>query len=121
MCVSRATVELSGCPESCSTDCANCNLQSNNECIIISYIYSVKLLKPVTKDNSSPFFLDVGSKNPVFRTIYDFISGGVKGNIRKDVLFTILQDISVSGEARMCGDQIKSNKRLSISVIIIDL
>lgn len=65
---------------------------------IVSFNYlfcSTKYLKGLSKDNSSPFFLDVGSKNPIFRTVYDLLSNGVKGNIKKDVLLAIISDILV--------------------------
>lgn len=54
-----------------------------------------KQLKGISKDSSSPFFLDIDGKNPIFRTIYDYLSNGVKGTIKKDVLLAILSDVSV--------------------------
>lgn len=58
-------------------------------------IFSGKSIKSLSKSGGSPFFLG-DNKNPIFRYIYDLLNDGIKGVTKKDVVSTILADISVS-------------------------
>lgn len=57
--------------------------------------FSTKSLKSLVKSGGSPFFLG-DDKNPIFRYIYDLLNDGIKGVTKKDVVPTILADISVN-------------------------
>lgn len=64
---------------------------------------STKQLKALSKDGSSPFFLDLDGKNPVFRTIYNLLTDGIKGTIRKDALHAILSEIAVNITSKLAN------------------
>lgn len=70
-----------------------------NEYIFFFFLllcFSSKHVKTIQKDNSSPFLLEINGTNPIYRTIYDLLSNGVRGIVKKDVLLAIVTDILVS-------------------------
>lgn len=59
------------------------------------YVCSSKHLKALSKENTSPFFLETDGKNPISRYIYNLLTDGIKGNTKKDTLLSILSEIAV--------------------------
>lgn len=60
-------------------------------------IGSSKHLKALSKENTTPFFLETDGKNPISRYIYNLLTDGIKGNAKKDTLLVILNEIAVRG------------------------
>lgn len=63
--------------------------------VFLSFVCSAKNLKGLSKENSSPFFLETDGKNPISRYIYNLLTDGIKGIVKKDALLAILNEIAV--------------------------
>lgn len=69
---------------------------------ILFSVCSTKHLKGLSKEKTSPFFLESDGKNPISRYIYNLLTDGIKGSTKKDMLLPILNEISVRKFANPC-------------------
>lgn len=59
---------------------------------------SIKYVKGNVKSNQSPLFWKEDKKGTIFRAIYDLLSFGIRGQIKKETAISTLHDISVRSE-----------------------
>lgn len=59
------------------------------------FLFSLKHVKTITKNNNSPLYCNGEKRNLVFRAIYDLLSLGIRGQVKKDLVLSTLSDISV--------------------------
>lgn len=66
--------------------------------IFLTYLYfSIKYVTQFAKDGErSPLFSKSGKLSGISHTLYDLLLCGLRGNLKKDAVLSVLREISVS-------------------------